>query len=300
MLTGRSARSLGVCAALVFAILGVLGAPAARGQATITWMGLVSSDWDNPANWLGGAVPGPLDTVRFNGGGPMIAGTRTVAGLNFVTGIVQGGGRLVVTGSASWTTGTIIGGTTLEITPGATMSIASTNPHYVYGTLLNNGTVTWTEGDIYFFAGEIVNNGVFTCQTTGALAARPTSSSTGTFRNNGSLVSASGAVRFNWAGMTMVNNGTTSVLAGSLGLGGSANAAAGTYACLAGTTLNLSFVHSSAPVAVSGAGDVEITSSTFDGALACTGNVRLTSVTINGDSTFTGLASVWDLSLIHI
>jgi hypothetical protein len=34
---------------------------------SIRWIGCVSSDWTNPANWQGGILPGPNDIVNVNG-----------------------------------------------------------------------------------------------------------------------------------------------------------------------------------------------------------------------------------------
>lgn len=98
--SGSNTITLGVGYADVTAVLGSLGYTAARapdtirfdlwdqagiettgsipvtvtsGSATETWTGAVSSDWNTPGNWSGGAVPASGDTAVVPGGTPNVA-----------------------------------------------------------------------------------------------------------------------------------------------------------------------------------------------------------------------------------
>jgi hypothetical protein len=109
-------------------VTGACGTPAAVTSNTVTlfvapangWLGAVSSDWNNPANWCGGVPTSTTDA------------TIAAGALNYP----------VINGVADVRNITVNTGATLTLTPGASFNI--------YGNYANSGTVTASSGFIFF------------------------------------------------------------------------------------------------------------------------------------------------------
>ncbi|MBV9470738.1 MAG: hypothetical protein JOZ57_15980, partial [Abitibacteriaceae bacterium] len=116
-----------------------------------------NTDWNDPANWFPGGVPGAGDTVTIGTSSSFptvtVPPSVTVAGLTFNGGTLQGstlqGGSLTVTGA-----GTIAGGDircTLNVAVGATMSLTAGQSFNFNapGAINNAGTFNMNGGGIY-------------------------------------------------------------------------------------------------------------------------------------------------------
>jgi hypothetical protein len=94
-----SAKALVVCGTLITSGLGA-AAPAAASAAvpacTVTFEGTVSDQWNNPANWSTGQVPGPHSDVCTTSANPVATGTIDIhslqveAGTDVDFGLTQG------------------------------------------------------------------------------------------------------------------------------------------------------------------------------------------------------------------
>jgi len=144
--------------------------------ATVTWASGVSGDWDNPAMWTGGAVPGPGDdavipfgditvthsspasdsvnsltmsssdsALDLSNGSLALATTSSTAGELAIEGAtLSTAGDLTVDGSMTWVGGTIAGGGSLAIASGATLSLSNNSSaiETLDGVVLENAGAT--------------------------------------------------------------------------------------------------------------------------------------------------------------
>ena len=154
------------------------------------WAGPNEGAWKTPGNWSTGKVPGPADTVcipaettvRISGEVTSRAGvidsqgtlgvsggtlelTRSSATSSVVSmilenrGVLAGSGNLDISGSLSWTGGTMSGAGTTMLAPGADATVASTS--LAERRFINEGTIelAGTFGGGYPANGTFVNRG---------------------------------------------------------------------------------------------------------------------------------------------
>ncbi len=224
----------------------------AQPTCTITWDGgAATNSWHDAANWTGDALPGPTDhvcipasvtvevsqdagsvlTVQSQGTLSITGGSLTLtdttessvtATLTQSGGTLAGTGTLTVNGAFNWSGGTHIDAGTTVIASTATLTIDA--PGGAVGvrggrTFQNNGTATWTSGDIYIdqngrlenagtldATGDNVVTGFFDL-TTGLIH------NTGTFRKSGGTATTTIFIPFD-------NDGTVEASAGTLSLEG--------------------------------------------------------------------------------
>jgi hypothetical protein len=108
--------------ALLLASLSLLGTLAIAPAATRTWVGSVSTDFYDPANWSPNGVPASSDT------------------LNVTNGSVAISPGFVSSGQIIWTGGTLYGA--LVISTGATMAISGQETKHLWCNLTNAGSIT--------------------------------------------------------------------------------------------------------------------------------------------------------------
>ena len=118
-----ASRSI-LCALLAHLLLAA--APAA--QTTYAWNGANPGDWAAPSNWSPSGVPGPGDAVVIVSGQPVLHTDAAVAEVAFSGGMLSGNGNLTVTGTFTWSGGTLNGRdfaetAALTIPEGATLHI---------------------------------------------------------------------------------------------------------------------------------------------------------------------------------
>lgn len=184
-----------------------------------------NDNWDNPANWDMGFVPGPEDIAMVPAHAVVFAGTKTVHGLRQTGGEIRGGKILVPeNGDFTWGGGTLSTdvtinyGATFRVTGGGAKAIASgrrienngdsewdgTSAISASGgvVFLNNGTIT-ADGNLTF---TYYNNGVYPV---------------GTFLNQGTLLKkGAGVLRFtgDYGGWIFTNAASLNITEGAVNL----------------------------------------------------------------------------------
>ncbi len=238
----------GVVVAVVSVVLAVLPGSAVAGPGcTDSWMGGSEGTWQTPGNWSTGSVPSATDvaciasgvTVQVTSGtnqaGVLLdEGTLVISGgsleltselsnstastVTFGYGTLTGAGTLEVSGSLSWTGGTMSGRGSTVVLPGASGSL--TGGGYLEGReLVNEGTTTLGSGMVNMSAGaQIRNSGVFKTDPASswdgfrfvpATGAEPSILNTGTFEKSAGSGETEVEVNFE-------NEGTVSQHAGPL------------------------------------------------------------------------------------
>ncbi len=226
--------------------------------ANYTWDGS-ANDWTS-AHWLlngvtvQAAAPGVADTATINSGTVTVSTAVNVDSLNFTNGIVTGGGTLMVSGTLTWSSGTMSGTGTTAIAAGGTFTIApGSTINLSQRTLSNAGTGTWVASQAFQMStGAIFNNsGSFDCQNAGGNLQFQTGG--GSINNSGTFKKTTGAntVSINNTGNgtgTFNNTGTVSAQSGTLAIDCGGTGTGGTYTATGsgtlalgtgGTTLNL-------------------------------------------------------------
>ena len=248
----RATATFGVAAA---ALVPVGGAPAPAviscPGGAVTWEAIGDGNWSDGSNWSGG-VPTAGDDACIPSGVTVTIdssasvrqlvseGTLDIQGLTTLTvgaasetngldlhGTIAGAGSLAITGSGSWTGGTIA--TSVEVAGAATLNILGTNgssPKVVTGTLTNNGTVDQPGTHVLLLSsgggvqGTIINNGdwYFTNPGTGFTTIHGAGfSSVGTFVNNGVMERRDGTGEVELtASVNIENHGTINASSGIL------------------------------------------------------------------------------------
>ncbi len=191
---GLSKPIAGLLSVLLCALLAWAPSVTAEPSCTDTWTGPSEGSWGTAANWSTSAVPGSSDvacvgpgaTVHISGGseqagvlrdegalvvsGGSLELTSTtdssmIASLTVSGGTLTGAGAVMVSGSFSWTGGTMSGSGKTDLEAGATGSINPGSSGTVTlneRELVNAGSVTWSSGSISGgYGARIDNSGTF-------------------------------------------------------------------------------------------------------------------------------------------
>jgi hypothetical protein len=241
----------------------------------------------------GGSTLALNGTHTFTGSSPSVSGSGklailggtvtaavnvSISNLTLSAGTLGGAGTVTVTGSLAWTGGTLAGpGKTVVASP-AILSLGG-SALQLNSELDNQGTATWTSGNLQMNSGTLVNSGTFTANSSFfTLSCFGVSGSTNTFSNTGTFIDqgtgmvlftvSSTAATFNNAGTVNVNTGTLNLNTGA--------SHSGTFNIASGATLELGGAHvftNSLPI--SGDGNLVITSGTdtYPNGLTTTGNL---------------------------
>ncbi len=164
--------------------------------STITWASDVSGDWDNPAMWTGGAVPGPNDDAVISFSNITVthdtSASDTVNSVNCAAPLdITSGSLTIDTTSQSQPTSTVSGQLNLS---GASLQVLAGNLYLAGGGTVS-GLVSVMAGSKIEFDG-------------------PSFSLT-----NSSTITGAGEVGFNGAGETVTVAGTYDVTGGTQALG---------------------------------------------------------------------------------
>lgn len=202
--------------------------------ASETWTGALSSDWNTPGNWSGGAVPASGDTVTIPAGTPnnatlsnallngeiinLISGPSAAPTISFSDVTLGVGTTLQASNSGIEPVGTVDLTGTFTIASGATLAPAVGSSM----ALANTGTAATTEnaGTIASFAGSslAIDNG-------GSISNTATLHNTGLILADGGEIGldpASSIFPTEFAPETLVNDGTVAMTnGGALELNGS-------------------------------------------------------------------------------
>jgi hypothetical protein len=154
-------------------------------RETITWLGGSSSDFSNPANWSGGAVPTVVNdfVVATSSNNPIITGTHTVNNFTInsgatltVTGTIKIAGSITNSGIVTATAGTVeLNGSTAQNIPANTFT-----SNTVHNLTINNSAGVSLDGTV-------IVTGVLT-PTVGVLTTN------GNLRLSSSAIGASAAI----------------------------------------------------------------------------------------------------------
>ena len=202
---------------LVLAALGLCGSRDLF-AAACTWDGSAGA-WTDGAKWSCASAPDAGDTATISAGTVTLSGNQAAGGLTFSGGTIDGAGNLALSGTSSWTGGSMSGTGTTTIAAGGTMTINALGTAVgISRTLTNNGTMTWVAGQLQFSGGTINNNLTFTAQPDNSMA---NFGGTNAFNNNaaGTFTRNTGAGDLN-SGIPFNNAGTVTVSTGSLTLAG--------------------------------------------------------------------------------
>ncbi len=293
----------------------------------ITWTGGAGTNWSNPANWAGGAVPGAQDTAVFDntsgthnvavvdvgftgpiaglninptwGGEITIANPLTVTGtFSQAGGTVDGAATLTLAGTATWSAGTMSGSGTTLVTAAGTLALSSGSDKVLSGrTLTNLGTITWTGGNLLGNGGGVLNNrsgATIDLQTNARFyntnGPAATFFNAGTFQKSAGPGTGSIEVPLNNAGKVLTQAGTVSL--------NSTGTDSGNFDVSAGATLVFAGGSRTLPAGatVTGAGTVAFNGAnvTFDtSSFTNTGTTTITTGTIN----FNGPAALATLNV---
>lgn len=293
------------------------GAHTFTAAATIT--GNVNVQVDNgTADFLASLTT--TGTIQFNGGTWSIEGSVSAAQLNLPGGILNlngsstftlnqdggtlgGSGTTTLEGVSSWTAGTMNGTGVTVIDSTATLNLMgnSNGSDIMSRTLINSGTVTWTENasdanEYLYLAGSFENFGSFTAtaHASGNLNLNNNGGDPSIINESGGTFTLNGAGHFQVnPGLPFSNAASVNVNGGQLILDGGGTQT-GTYALASGATLALAGTHNfTVASAVTGSGDVSVNggTTTFNGqSLAGTLNL------LSGEVDFNAASSVGALN----
>ncbi|HEY3220050.1 MAG TPA: invasin domain 3-containing protein [Gemmatimonadales bacterium] len=184
-------------------------------SGTIFWAAATSGNWSNPANWVGGVVPGPTETAAIT-----MPGTYTVTlDVNDTIGGLQLGGSSGSQTLLAASRTLRVSGTT-QVSANGLLSLKSST--LTGGTLANSGTV-FVEGSTAITTGITTTPGSLIRLQGNGTYSTATLTAAGGFTNNGSIVltdtTSSYGATLNVTSGTLTNGpgGTISVLSGSGG-----------------------------------------------------------------------------------
>lgn len=126
--------------------------------------------------------------------------------LNLNAGTINGSSSLTIGSTLSWLGGTL--GVPTTINSGATASLTTATTKTVGANLTNNGTFTWTAGNISFAGGVFTNNNLITENFTANQSMLYGSGSGNAFVNNGTFSKTSSFTYSNATFVPVTNNGT--------------------------------------------------------------------------------------------
>src|SRR6185295_13943504 len=186
------------------------------------------------------AITGPTQitagTLAFNA-------SPLIPLLSLQGGALAGTGLVTVTGTGSWTGGTMTGGGTTAIAPGATLAMSGTL-EMANRTLNNDGTMNWTGGTLDPNGSNTLNNrGTWTLQNNPALIHNIGGFGSLTIDNSGTIqqTSGTGVTTLGAAGsadVSLINTGLVDVQTGELRLASATpSSSTGEYRVASGAVL---------------------------------------------------------------
>src|SRR5262249_28296692 len=105
-----------------------------------------------------GASESGAGTLLLDGGILTVSANVGVQSLTYSSGTLNGTADQIVNGALNWTAGTMAGsGRTIVASTGSLSLSGST--HSLQRTLENDGSATWTAGNLEMFNGTLLNNG---------------------------------------------------------------------------------------------------------------------------------------------
>jgi hypothetical protein len=261
---------------------------------TLTWTNTVAGNWNVAANWTPNLAPSTNESVVMIY--PVTVTLNSdVNSLDLTLGAptsgpeLTGTGRLTISGTGTWSSGTMSGTGATIIAPGASFTIADS----VYAVNLNNrtlengGMALWSSGGIIDINNGIITNdagAVFHILNSGYFnyqGGLPRFDNAGTFLTQSNATTAFYSTAFN-------NYGAINLAGGSLLSLGGGGAEVGTVTVPTGATINYASgtFNGSAGSSITGAGTLQVSGGTAN--LAGTVNVTGTNLFTGGTANLTG------------
>ncbi|MGA2245836.1 MAG: hypothetical protein ABSH48_12610, partial [Verrucomicrobiota bacterium] len=257
---------------------------------TLVWTNSVSGDWNAAQNWMPNLVPSTNESVVI-GDSAMVTENSNVELMNFTLGnssvgaTLTGSGRITMAGIGTWNGGTMGGGGTLVVKPGAALTLLGSSGLTLNNwTLENAGSVAWV-GGTFFLSGVITNDSGALFQLFGP-SSLSYDAGAPRFDNAGTLVLANN-VATSFAGVALNTYGTVNFQGGTLTMSGG-GILGGPLNVPAGSAINLQdgTFTSISNLSLTGAGMLIVSggASTLGGTVSVTGS----NLFLNGSVDFTG------------
>src|SRR5262249_28333695 len=143
--------------------------------------------------------------------------TVTGTGVTLANAPLGGAGTVTVTGTLSWTNGTLTGSGPTQVN--GTLALSGTSEKLIAMHTINNaGLIVWSGGDLGSSAGAVINNAAGATCDIQADQQIGNNLGIGTFNNSGTLKKSAGTGTFRCSAMTLNNTGTVDSLSGTLSL----------------------------------------------------------------------------------
>ena len=131
----------------------------------LSWTNLAGGDWNVASNWSPNVAPLQNDNVFITNSATVTLNTYADCA-NFTLGnqgtspTLTGSGTLTIHGTGHWLEGTMNGGGSTVISPGATLNIPGSDTVYLSSrTVENGGTILWTRpANIYTVDNTVITN----------------------------------------------------------------------------------------------------------------------------------------------
>ena len=135
--------------------------PTVGTSTSYTWTGFQSGDWNNPGNWAPNGIPGPLDSVIYNGGTSEVnfSNSHSVKTFTQNGGSLTGGQSLVILQMMDWNGGTHNGPNLLLETNAIATFSGTSALVWNGGNLVNYSLLTVSGAGLDFKNGLISNPG---------------------------------------------------------------------------------------------------------------------------------------------
>src|SRR5579883_1674579 len=292
---------------------------------TLVWTNLASGDWNVAANWSPNLSPISNESViigySYPGGAlPTITQNSDVDLVDFTFGnssiipVLTGSGRITISGTGTWNSGTMSGTGAFVVEPGASLTLANSSSLVLNRTLENAGSVVWIGGNL-LLGGAVTNDAGAEFTFTGP-ASINFGGAAAQFDNAGTLTLPPGATTF--AGVAFDDYGTVNFPGGALTLSGG-GVLASSLVVPAGSSINFEggIFTSTTNLSLTGGGTLFVSSSTLtlsgvvnlggsnlfsrgsielNGNYVCTNNALIISGVVNFDGTSLVSPLVIDLS----
>lgn len=261
---------------------------------------LSNSNFNLPATWFGGVVPGPGDVAFANGNTVLVSDARTVQAISNATGtgIVVGGSFSLLNGcnlTCTNANGVVQGGTTTSVIttpslgPGSSAIVASTLNHT--GATASSSMVTFSSSGTLNIVGSVTGgafsasigisaSGSGTLNLTGMITGGSSTNASGVVVTGGATVNTTGTItggtNSNGAqGINITAAGATVLVTGSVIGGAGVNGAAGILNSNASTlTVNGSCQSSASAPAIAAGVATQITRLSGPFLIGVSGNIN--------------------------
>ena len=150
-------------------------------------------------------------SLNLQAGTLLVTGSVSAPNVNFTGGLLDGSGTLTLTGTSTWTVGTMQGGGTTAVGSGGTFTVSGFSAKALANrtlSVLAGGTLNLTGGGVVNLSngGNISNAGAFNLTTNNNFS---DAGSAGNFVNSGTFTKSSATGPTNFVGIGFTNNGGT-------------------------------------------------------------------------------------------